>query len=112
MAFDTSGDPIVSGVAGNCCVESFRPDVALLDIGLPEMNGYELAKRLRAISPLNGVRLVALTGYGQAEDHQRTRVVGFDEHLVKPVDLAKLERALAGSSADPSASAGESTVQE
>ena len=78
------------------CVESFRPDVGLLDIGLPEMNGYELAKKLRAISSLNGMRLIALTGYGQAEDYQRTREAGFDDHLVRPVDLVTLERALAG----------------
>ena len=78
------------------CVESFRPDVALLDIGLPEMNGYELAKHLRATSSLNGMRLLALSGYGQAEDHQRARAAGFDDHLVKPVNLDKLERALAG----------------
>lgn len=78
------------------CVESFRPDVGLLDIGLPEMNGYELAKRLRATSSLNGMRLVALTGYGQVEDHRHARAAGFDAHLVKPVDLDKLERALAG----------------
>lgn len=77
-------------------IESFRPDVALLDIGLPEMTGYELAERLRAMSPLNGIRLVALTGYGQAEDYQRTRAAGFDDHLVKPVDLSALERTLAG----------------
>lgn len=84
------------------CVESFMPDVGLLDIGLPETNGYELAKKLRAISSLNGMRLVALTGYGQAEDHQRTRAAGFDAHLVKPVDLDKLERALAGVMSPPS----------
>ncbi len=78
------------------CVEAFRPDIGLLDLGLPEMNGYELAKKLRAISTLAGMRLVALTGYGQAEDQQQTRAAGFDDHLVKPVDPAKLERALAG----------------
>lgn len=78
------------------CVETFRPDVALLDIGLPEMNGYELAEKLRTMSSLDGVRLIALTGYGQAEDQQCARAAGFDAHLVKPVDLAKLERALAG----------------
>ena len=78
------------------CVETFTPDVGLLDIGLPDMNGYDLAKKLRAIAGLNKMRLVALTGYGRAEDHQRTREAGFDDHLVKPVDLAKLERALAG----------------
>ena len=76
-------------------VEAFRPDVGLLDLGLPEMNGYELATKLRAIPGLNGMRLSALTGYGQPEDYQRTRAAGFDDHLVKPIDLAKLERVLA-----------------
>jgi len=76
-------------------IESFRPDVALLDIGLPEINGYELAQRLRSHPRLEGVRLVALTGYGQPEDHQRTRAAGFEDHLVKPVDPSTLERALA-----------------
>ena len=94
-------------------VEVFRPDVALVDIGLPEMNGYELAKKLRATSSLNGVRLVALTGYGQAEDYERSRAAGFDDHLVKPVALAKLERALAGiGAAGPAASTGECSGEE
>ena len=76
-------------------VHDFRPDVALLDIGLPEIDGYELARRLRAIPEIAGLRLVALTGYGQAEDLLRTRDAGFDGHLVKPVDLPALERTLA-----------------
>ena len=80
-------------------VEAFRPDVALLDIGLPEMNGYVLAKRLRALPTLKGLRLVALTGYGQAEDRLQARAAGFDDHLVKPVDVAALERSLARVSA-------------
>jgi signal transduction histidine kinase len=75
---------------------SFKPDVALLDIGLPEMNGYELVKQLRAIPQLSGIRFIALTGYGQAEDYQRARTAGFNGHLVKPVDLRALERAVAG----------------
>jgi CheY-like chemotaxis protein len=58
------------------------------------MDGYEVARRLRAEGRLKGVRLVALTGYGQTEDRERTRAAGFDDHLVKPVDLAALERAL------------------
>lgn len=78
------------------CLASFRPEVALLDIGLPQMNGYELARRLREIETLRGIRLIALTGYGQTEDRQRTQAAGFDAHLVKPVDLQQLERALAG----------------
>ncbi|HEU5134300.1 MAG TPA: ATP-binding protein [Steroidobacteraceae bacterium] len=92
------------------CVEAFRPDVGLLDIGLPEMNGYELATKLRAIPGLNGMRLVALTGYGQAEDYQRTQAAGFDDHLVKPVDLAKLERALVGHSESRMDSSGDEGV--
>jgi PAS domain S-box-containing protein len=66
---------------------AFRPDVAFLDIGLPVMDGYELAGRLRHIPGLEDVRLVALTGYGQESDRRRTREAGFHHHLVKPVDL-------------------------
>ncbi|SAK86982.1 histidine kinase [Caballeronia calidae] len=58
------------------------------------MSGYELARALRAMPHLEGIRLVAITGYGQAEDYQRTREAGFDDHLVKPVDLSALERSL------------------
>jgi PAS domain S-box-containing protein len=75
---------------------SFRPDVILLDIGLPGIDGYEVARRLRATPGLEGLRLVALTGYGQPEDRARTRAAGFDDHLVKPVELLALERAIAG----------------
>ncbi|HEX8757130.1 MAG TPA: response regulator [Steroidobacteraceae bacterium] len=81
------------------CLESFQPEVALLDIGLPEINGYELAQRLRSTPRLQGIRLVAVTGYGQAEDRQRALASGFDDHLAKPVDLAALERLLAGARA-------------
>ena len=75
-------------------VETFTPDVALLDIGLPEMDGYELARRLHAIPALAGVRLVALTGYGQVRDRDAALDAGFHEHMVKPVDLDALERVL------------------
>jgi signal transduction histidine kinase/ActR/RegA family two-component response regulator len=64
----------------------FRPAVALIDIGLPVMDGYEVARRLRAMPELKGTRLVAATGYGQLDDRRRTREAGFDEHLVKPLD--------------------------
>jgi PAS domain S-box-containing protein len=79
-------------------VGAFRPEVALVDIGLPEMDGYELAQRLRALPEASGLRLIAVTGYGQSEDQQRAMAAGFDAHLVKPVDLSALERALAGMS--------------
>jgi PAS domain S-box-containing protein len=75
---------------------SFIPSIVLLDIGLPEMDGYEVARRMRAMPELGGVRLVAVTGYGQAEDRKRTREAGFDDHLTKPVDLSSVERTIAG----------------
>jgi CheY-like chemotaxis protein len=70
----------------------FQPDVAILDIGLPVMDGYELARRLRLRNP--ALRLVAVTGYGQAEDRDRSRAAGFQEHLVKPIDPDELLAAL------------------
>jgi signal transduction histidine kinase len=74
---------------------TFKPDVCLLDIGLPAMDGYELARRLRASAHLaDGARLIALTGYGQEADRERSRSAGFDAHLVKPVSIEMLTRAL------------------
>jgi PAS domain S-box-containing protein len=65
---------------------TFRPDVILLDIGLPEMDGYEVARRLRASGGAEGAVIVALTGYGQPQDRARSREAGFDQHLTKPID--------------------------
>jgi CheY-like chemotaxis protein len=76
--------------------EIFRPDLVLLDIGLPEMDGYEVAHRLRQRMDSKQVILVALTGYGQREDRERALVAGFDEHLVKPVSFPDLQRVMAG----------------
>ena len=73
----------------------FKPDVCLLDIGLPIMDGYELATRLRASRLIDDkTRIIAVTGYGQDADRQRARAAGFDAHLVKPVDVEALTRAL------------------
>ena len=69
--------------------------MALLDIGLPDMDGHELARRLRAQPAMAGAVLVALTGYGQAEDQQRAQQAGFDHHMVKPADLDRLLTLLA-----------------
>jgi CheY-like chemotaxis protein len=66
-------------------------DAAFLDIGLPGMNGFELASRLKALPTLQDLCLVAVTGYGQESDHRRTKAAGFHHHLVKPVDLEALE---------------------
>jgi len=74
--------------------ERFAPDVCLLDIGLPGMDGHELARRLRALPGTARTLLVAVTGYGQAQDREASRQAGFDHHLVKPVDMAALERIL------------------
>jgi CheY-like chemotaxis protein/anti-sigma regulatory factor (Ser/Thr protein kinase) len=71
------------------------PDIALLDIGLPVMDGYELASRLRQTEGGPSLKLIAITGYGQAADRERTRQSGFDAHLVKPVDLDTLADLLA-----------------
>jgi CheY-like chemotaxis protein len=71
-----------------------RPDVALVDVGLPEVDGYEFAKSLRAADPGKGVHLVAITGYGRPEDRARALDAGFDAYVVKPVDENALRRIL------------------
>ena len=82
------------GLSGLEAAKSFRPDVALVDIGLPAMDGYEVARRIRQLPELCTIRLIAVTGYGQASDRQRSAQAGFDCHLVKPVDLAELRRSI------------------
>jgi CheY-like chemotaxis protein len=72
----------------------YRPDFVMLDIGLPGMDGYEVARRLRQISELKDTRLIAATGYGQDSDRQRSEEAGFDYHLVKPIDPEKLQAVL------------------
>jgi CheY-like chemotaxis protein len=70
----------------------WAPDLILLDIGLPGMNGYAVAKALREESSLREVTLVALTGYGRAADREDSKEAGFNHHLVKPVDLDALQQ--------------------
>jgi CheY-like chemotaxis protein len=74
---------------------AFRPRVVLLDIGLPRMNGYEAAKRIREQSGSDEVAIVALTGWGQEKDKQLASEAGFDHHLTKPVEPATLTNLLA-----------------
>gem|GEM_PF-2363820 len=81
------------GVAALALAPSFEPDVAVLDIGLPIMDGFELANRLND-GRVRALRLIAVTGYGQPEDRTRTAAAGFAHHLVKPVDIAELQAAL------------------
>jgi CheY-like chemotaxis protein len=72
-----------------------RPDVLLLDIGLPDIDGYELARRLRAQPENARATLVALTGYGQRQDREEARQAGFDHYLVKPADMGEVNEVLA-----------------
>jgi CheY-like chemotaxis protein len=83
------------GPAALEAVESYQPEVVLLDIGLPGLDGYEVARQLRRMPNGSAVTLVALTGYGQEDDRRKTHNAGFDHHLVKPVDPDELVRLLA-----------------
>lgn len=85
-----------SALSGLEAASRIAPDVILLDIGLPRMNGYEIARRLRSDETLRATRLLALSGFGRAEDRERSRAAGFDDHLVKPASVEALERALWG----------------
>ncbi len=84
------------GQEGVDVAEAFRPDVVLLDIGLPKLNGYEACRRIREQSWGKGVVLIAVTGWGQDEDRRRSHDAGFDLHLVKPVDPQLLMKTFAG----------------
>ena len=72
---------------------AFQPELAVFDIGLPVMDRYELAARLRRIPGLDKLPLIAVTGYGQASDRDRAAAAGFDHHLVKPVEVSALRAA-------------------
>jgi two-component system, chemotaxis family, CheB/CheR fusion protein len=76
------------------CIATFRPHIALIDVGLPGMNGYELARRIREMPGMKDVSLIAVTGYGREEDRRTALEAGFSLHLVKPVDIARLETVL------------------
>jgi two-component system CheB/CheR fusion protein len=85
-----------NGVEGASLIERLRPDLAIVDLGLPIMSGFEVAKRIRRNRELDTTRLVALSGYGQDTDVQAALDAGFDHHLTKPPDPDRLERILAG----------------
>lgn len=78
------------GLEAFAAADNFRPDIVLLDIGLPKLNGYEVARRIREQPWGKSLVLVALTGWGQEEDLQKSRAAGFNDHLVKPVEFASL----------------------
>jgi CheY-like chemotaxis protein len=90
-------------------VAEYRPQVALLDLGLPVMDGFELADRLRGESGLTDLTLIAVTGYAQEVDRRRTAASGFDLHLAKPIDVHQLDTFIRAST-ENSASTQEGTA--
>jgi signal transduction histidine kinase/CheY-like chemotaxis protein len=90
-----------SGRAALAALRVFRPDVVLMDIGMPEMDGYEVARSIRAMPDHDDVLLVALSGWGQADDQRRSRGAGFDHHLVKPLEIEQLRRVLVAGAREP-----------
>jgi PAS domain S-box-containing protein len=86
---------LANGAAAVANAASFRPNVVLLDIGMPGMNGYEVARRLRELPDADSMYVIAMTGYGSHADRARSAESGFDEHLVKPLDFAALDALLA-----------------
>ena len=87
-------------------VVAFQPDVVLMDIGLPKLNGFEVARRIREQPGGGDIRLIALTGWGQEEDRRRTREAGFDHHLTKPFDCHTLRTILSEFSGSGTTRAG------
>ncbi|HSR96405.1 MAG TPA: PAS domain-containing protein [Kofleriaceae bacterium] len=99
MMLESMGNEIRVAYDGEAAIGAtldFCPDVVLLDIGLPKLNGYEACRRIRALDAGKDVLLIAQTGWGQSEDRRRTREAGFDHHLVKPLDPQVLRKLLTG----------------
>ena len=78
------------------CAQEFSPEVILLDIGLPDMNGYEVARALRDDPLMQDVLIIAISGWGQAEDKARGKLAGFDHHIVKPANSEELQKLFSG----------------
>ena len=95
---ERSGHEVVvqyDGLAALVAAETFHPVVVLLDLGLPGVDGLEVARRIRGEAWGKDMRLIATTGWGSAADRRRSSDAGFDHHMVKPVDLDELEKVLA-----------------
>lgn len=100
MLLKTEGHEVETADCGMKAIEkaqTFQPQIVLLDIGLPDLDGYEVAKRLRALPETHDAMLIALTGYGQTEDCERSQAAGFDHHLLKPLNFEKLSALLTSS---------------
>jgi CheY-like chemotaxis protein len=90
------------GRAALSLAQAFRPDTALLDIGMPDLSGYEVARHLRREPWATRIQLIALTGWGQDSDRRRALEAGFDHHLTKPVDLERVAELIASRSLEES----------
>jgi CheY-like chemotaxis protein len=82
------------GESGAQLIMRLQPDIAFVDIGLPRLDGYGVATRVRQVLSRDRVRLVAMTGFGQPSDRERSKAAGYDEHLVKPPELEALKHIL------------------
>jgi two-component system, sensor histidine kinase len=107
VALEASGHEVfesADGIAGARATLALRPDIALIDIGLPDVDGYEVARTIRSAADGHDVLLVAITGYGQPENRRKSYEAGFDLHLVKPVDFSQLSELIAEQGASRSRS--------
>jgi len=96
LLLETEGHAVVlssSGAAALAEAATFHPDIALVDVGLPDMDGYEVARRLRALPAGKDVKLIAITGFGAEKDRRRAKEAGFDVHVTKPVSYEQLAAA-------------------
>ena len=95
QTLDMEVKAVHSGPAALTVIPDFWPDAILMDIGMPGMDGHEVARRIRAQAGFDAIKLIALTGWGQEKDRMQSRESGFDHHLTKPVDFAVLKELLA-----------------
>ena len=98
LLLDSLGHEVKTANDGRQALEAisaFHPEIVFLDIGLPQLDGYEVARRVRELPDLRGTKLIALTGWSHSDDRRRTREAGFDHHLVKPVAVKTLKELLA-----------------
>jgi two-component system CheB/CheR fusion protein len=115
MLIELMGHEVSIAYDGRSGIEAAQrlcPDVLLLDLGMPDMSGYEVVRRLRgdAAPMLAHMRIIALTGYGQASDRRMTQEAGFDHHLIKPVDPDQLEKLLRAEPASGDGGSGETAT--
>lgn len=97
MAFELLGCEVAlayDGARALAELERFSPDLMVLDLSMPDMDGYTLARKIRARPPLAQVPMVALSGFGRDTDRERSRQAGFDSHLLKPIEFSELQRLL------------------